>query len=386
MEFLHSLPSFRYRDGGPPRSVGQLCDQLSKLGSRTHLLFGEGSKDKRYKISEDVIVHPVSFVTSSGIDRLRPSGFKPVLKCIISRNSIDFIHNHGIWLRSCRDVCSVARANNIPYIISPRGMVEDWALSHNKWIKRIALLLYQQRDLRLASAFHATSIGEAKALRKLGLRQPILLVPNGVERLEISKWDQVTSDSSPRSKRLLYFSRISKKKNIPSLLKAWAKIRPVGWELVIAGNDNSNSLPDIVTLANELKIRNSVSFTGPLYGEEKKNIFNTSDLFVLPTFSENFGIVVAEALQHKLPVITTTGTPWQGLVENNCGWWVEPTVEGIRSALEDAIQLPDEELRKMGGNGFRWIEKDFYWEPLARKMHDAYSWILGKGEKPDCIV
>jgi glycosyltransferase involved in cell wall biosynthesis len=154
---------------------------------------------------------------------------------------------------------------------------------------------------------------------------------------------------------------------------------------VIAGNDDANHQPELEALARKLGIEDSVVFAGPLFGADKDTAYRRADLFVLPTYSENFGIVVAEALAYGVPVITTTGTPWECLQESNSGWWVEPTVEGIRMGLEDAFQCSVEQLEQMGASGKCLVADDFAWEAIAKNMREAYEWILTGGSAPDFI-
>ena len=383
MKLVHSVPTFNLNDGGPPRSVGQLLDHLVDKHIECHLIFGEKDGTMRSSICEKVEIH-TSQINPKGIfNRLRSSQFAPILEKLHKEIRIDLVHNHGLWLRSSHDICKSCRKLGIPYVISPRGMLEPWALNQNGLLKRAALALYQESDLKFASALHATSQCEADNLRRMGFRQPIILLPNGI----LSNQQAACSAKTRLGmKRLLFLSRISPKKNIPTLLRAWQRLRPEGWELCIAGNGKPSYMRKMTSLAESLELGSSISFWGPRYGTEKDKLYRCSDLFVLPTFSENFGIVVAEALSYGLPVITTKGTPWSGLIKNGCGWWIDPVEETLYRALKEATALTDSERSEMGARGISWVNKRFAWDAIASKMIESYEWLLGQTCKPDCVI
>ena len=131
---------------------------------------------------------------------------------------------------------------------------------------------------------------------------------------------------------------------------------------------------------------NDFDFVGSVDGAEKAALYHSADLFVLPTFSENFGVVIAEALACGLPVITTKGAPWQGLETHLCGWWVDVGVEPLVDALQRAFRTPDSELKAMGERGRVYAENSFAWPKIAEQTLDVYRWVLGQGEKPNCVV
>ena len=138
-------------------------------------------------------------------------------------------------------------------------------------------------------------------------------------------------------------------------------------------------------LAEELHCKR-LSFVGELHGEEKIRFLSEASCFVLPTFSENFGIAVAEALMCGTPVITTQGAPWSGLVEQKAGWWIEPNCEeALELAMIEAISMSSYELKEMGLRGRDWVSSEFSWNTLSQKYLESYRWILGQGERPSFI-
>jgi len=111
-----------------------------------------------------------------------------------------------------------------------------------------------------------------------------------------------------------------------------------------------------------------------------------SDLFVLPSFTENFGVAAAEALACAVPVIATRGTPWKDLVDRQCGWWVDIGVKPLADALRQATALPDAERRQMGRRARRLVRDNYSWDRAATDMISVYRWLLGAGAKPACLA
>lgn len=182
----------------------------------------------------------------------------------------------------------------------------------------------------------------------------------------------------------LFLSRIYVNKGILNLPQFWAHVAPAGWRLVIAGPDDGGHFRRAMSAARALGIDRMVEFAGELDGQRKSQAYSQAGLFVLPTLSENFGIVVARALSHGVPVITTRGAPWADLEAYRCGWWVDIGVEPLAEALRSATSLDDAERRAMGERGREYARR-FDWEDLAPQTLAVYRWILGKGEVPDCV-
>ena len=310
-------------------------------------------------------------------------------------------HDNGLWLPTNHAVAVAARRLKRPLIISPRGMLTAWALFFRGWKKRMAWGFYQRRDLQSAQVLHATSQAEAGEFRALGLAQPIAVIPNGVEVPE----DGIKQKAESRKQKsdfsvsefqlsafekplrtVLFLSRLHPVKGLLDLVEAWHTVRPEGWRVIIAGGDENEHLHEIKAEIGKLKVENDFEFVGQVEGEAKWNLYRGADLFVLPTKSENFGIVIAEALGCGIPVITTRGTPWEDLVTRRCGWWMEIGAAPLARALEEAIRLTDEERRSMGLRGRELVQEQYAWPVAAAKMVSVYRWMLGTGEKPACII
>lgn len=370
MRILHCSATFDPASGGPARSVPQLALALSRRGGQvalwSPLASAAGIADLRQEEMAGIPVFSGDFCQAL-------ASFRP-----------DLVHDHGLWQGCHHRVARECRRAGLPRVVSPRGMLEPWALSHKKWKKKIAWWAYQRGDLAAAAFVHATADSEAVNLRRLGLRNEFAVVPNGVTMpgwLDSGPTGKPVSGAGPVYRTAVFLSRIQKKKGLPMLVEAWSKVRPAGWRMRVVGPDEEGHLAEVRHKVAVAGLTTEWSFEGPLFGEAKWDLLREADLFILPTHSENFGIAVAEALAAGTPVITTKGAPWDGLESRDCGWWTEIDAKAISAALADATSLSDRERTAMGRRGRAWVAEAFGWESIADRMLEAYRLIPGVESK-----
>lgn len=328
---------------------------------------------------------PTRLVEGYDWERLRFSftpGLSKALAGICAETNPSLLHDHGLWLHMNHVAATVTRRLKIRRVVSPRGMLDDWSMQYRGWKKRIAWSAYQRDDLSSASAFSVTSAREAACVRQLGFRQPIAIVPNGIDLPDPPSH----TPSQDGERRLLFMSRIHPKKGLLDLVRAWARINHTGWKLVIAGPDEGGYLSVVRSAVNEAGMQQSVDFIGAVDGVEKERTLRSASLFVLPTYSENFGIVVGEALSYGVPVITTNVTPWEELETHDCGWWVGIGVEALAAALGEACEMSDGQRQAMGMRGRALIESRYSWKSAAEAHIEYYSWLLTGSGKPSCLA
>jgi glycosyltransferase involved in cell wall biosynthesis len=282
---------------------------------------------------------------------------------------IDIVHAHGVWDGAALAGALLAHRAGCRLVISPHGMLEPWAFSHNRLKKFLPWHLWERRALAAADVLEAKSDLEATAFPKVGLHNQAAVIPVGLDIPDLLTAARQTG--GPRT--CLFLSRIHPKKGIDMLLQAWAALRPAGWRLVIAGPDDSGHLPPLQSLARSLGIAGDVDFLGPQYGQAKWDLLRSADLFVLPSYSENFGIVIPEALAMGVPCITTTGTPWVELPPRGMGWCVAPTVDAITSALAAAVSRSPANLAAMGDRGVAYVQDNFSWPPVINATAHLYQ-------------
>lgn len=256
-------------------------------------------------------------------------------------------------------------------------MLGNWAMAHGGWKKQLAWHLYQRKDLRTATAFHATSEQEATEIRSHGFQQPIVVIPNGVEVPN----NLPTRNAKPL-RQALFLSRLHPKKGLINLIRAWHRVSDVtrDWKLVIAGPDEAGHRQEVELEIAKLNLAKSIEFVGNVEGEAKWQLYVDSDLFVLPSFNENFGIVIAEALAVGLPVITTKNTPWEVIQSQNLGWWIENDIETLSSALRESLALPATELKAMGDRALEAMRTCFSWQAVAQKHNEFYRTLKNRSD------
>lgn len=290
-------------------------------------------------------------------------------------------HNHSLWMMPNVYPGQAAQKYGIPYVVSPRGTFTEYALSIGSRIKVPFWHLVQKPALSAVTCYHATAASEYDDIRRMGFRQPVAVIPNGID----IPLERPPARSSRRT--ILFLGRIHPNKGVDVLVLAWGRIqsRFPDWSVRIVGPDEGGHLGQIRALIALHEIER-VSIDGPLFGHAKQQAYAEADLFVLPSHSENFGMSVAEALAAGVPSIVAKGAPWSGLDTKGAGRWVELTVDAFEASMADLLALPDEQLRLMGAEGRRWMIDEFGWERISRTMSDTYSWLQSGGPPPECII
>jgi glycosyltransferase involved in cell wall biosynthesis len=374
---LHIVPSVSLPADGVARFVLTLCEGLYKRNKKTCVAALDWTpmlNPPRYLKRFSLGIGPQSLGRS-------PMMFN-WLSNEVDSGDFDVIHNHGSWMMPSIYSAIFSKKKRCKLMASTHGSLSPWTLKHNFIKKKLFWIFFQRAALCKADCFHATSYEEYKNIRSLGFKQPVSIIPIGVE---IDQTPLLIPSS--QRKQLLYLARIHPGKGVDVLLNAWSYIEKdfPEWDLIIAGPGSEEYLMQIQHLQERLCVER-VFFKGLLTGLEKLIAYRNASLYVLPTHSENFGITIAEALASATPVIVTHGAPWAELESREAGWWIERGVEPLVECLKLALSLPSDELNEMGRKGREWMLADFSWDDVIMKFSKTYYWMTFGGPIPAWIM
>jgi glycosyltransferase involved in cell wall biosynthesis len=361
---LHLIGSLRPSSGGPTRSVIRLCEALNALEAPAEIAT-VASPGEEEAASASTPIH------SFPIARPRRIRRSPELERFLAAEArrFDLIHVHGLWQWPGVAGRKTAVRLGIPLVISPRGMLNPAARRRRASLKRLALGTWEGRNLRCCRLLHATSRAEASQFPRLGLTPEVRVIPNGVEAPD---WGGFPPPRKGRT--LLYLSRFHPLKGGELLIRVWSELHALfpEWRLELVGPDSGGVRTGWERLANTLRIPpGRIRFGDPVDGPAKWALLASSGVLVLPSQGESFGNVVLEALACGVPVIATQASPWGGLRDHGCGWWIPAGPESLGEALRAALSLSHEDREAMGRKGEAW-SREFSWEAIARAMAEAY--------------
>jgi len=319
-------------------------------------------------------------------------GYAPGMVGALAKSSSDLAHTHGLWMYPSLAVRRWSRSSGRPYLVSPHGMLDPWAVRNARWKKRLAGWAYEHAHLRGAACLHALCDAEAEAIRRYGLRNPVCVIPNGVDLPEPTP-DEPPAWASliPTGGRvLLYLGRLHPKKGLPVLLDGWRLARAAAesgaWRLVIAGWDQGEHQAELVAQVDRAGLRDQVHFVGPQFGADKAASLHRADAFVLPSFSEGLPMTVLEAWAFGLPVLMTSACNLPEGFVDSAALEMTSDPDAVAAALRRLFAMSNAERRAMGERGQRLVADRFTWPSVAEQMLAVYRWVLGQGPMPDSVV
>jgi len=382
LRILHVVPTYypAVRYGGPIRSVHGLASALARLGHDVHVYTTnmDGDTDLGVALGQPVALDGVQ-VHYFGVPRLRRLCWSPDLDREVRRtvSSFDVVHLHSVFLFPTRAAARAAMGAGVPYVLAPRGMlVRDMIRRRNPWIKKLWIALVERTTVARAAGLHVTAELEARELRVLfadSLPQ-VVQVPNGVEWPSEHLPLSATPFASLPRPYALFLSRISWKKGLDRLLRAWRDVPEL--PLVIAGNDDENYWPVLEDLARSLGLADRVSFIGAVSDEHKWALYQSAEFFVLPSYSENFGNVVAEAMAMACPVIVSPEVGIASLVaEEAAGIVTDCEPRSLAAAIGRLRSDPAARL-ELGRRGQQAVRRRLSWDGIALQMEEGYRRLI----------
>lgn len=378
MKVLHVVGSYypAVSHGGPVAANRALCRSLVSLGVEVRVL--TTNANGRGKLSPEFL----GWRTLDGYEvfygnRWLWRDLSPALMGTLGQQvgRSDVVHVTGTYNWFLPLVVGKSRRLRKPVVVSAHGSLLPEARENRALRKRVFDTMVQGRALRGVSAFHATSEVEALALRVLLPGARVAVVPNGVD---VPIAPPKREDNRPPY--LLYLGRLHPYKKVAGLVRAFeaaVKAEPRGtggdWALVIAGEGEPSYRRELERVARECGVSDRVRFQGYVVGDEKSGLLANAGVLVLASKSENFGMSVAEALAHGTPCVVTRTAPWEGLEREGCGCWVDDSGEALAEGMRRLMALSSDERRAMGARGRAWMERDFSWDSVARRLVTLYK-------------
>lgn len=297
----------------------------------------------------------------------------------------DAYHIHGLWQEHCSMTAAYATRQHKPFVVSAHGMLDAWALDNKGFKKRLYASLVERRHLARATCLRALTLTERDDYRRFGLRNPVAVIPNGVDIPEGRSDEFLLRFPELRGKRVvLFMGRIHYKKGPALLCRAWARVHRSfpDAHLVIAGPDFENTSREVARLVTDSGIGASVSMPGLFQGSLTWAALRAADLFVLPSYSEGLSRAVLEAMGCGLPVLITHACNFPEVAQHECGVVIDADEHALAGALSDMLRAPAAALQRMGQNGERLVRERFSWEVVGRQQALLYDWVLGGGVPP----
>jgi glycosyltransferase involved in cell wall biosynthesis len=292
--------------------------------------------------------------------------FYKVLQNNISGNDLVYINNLWNYVAFC--AFWVAKKKGAKIVFSPRGSLYEWSLKQRGVLKKIASLVFQKRFMAKSDMVHVTSESEFEAVQRYGVdKNKIVLIPHGVDLpaetgFTLVKRDRIVKGLELPKKYFLFMSRLHKKKGLDVLIEMWGGLRHEypDWELVVAGPDYGQYQGS--------DILSTVLYLGSVSGDDKNKVLENCEFLVLPSYSENFGVVIAEAMAFSKPVITSSNTPWEELNDKCAGRCVD--LNDFESALKEFLELDESEMAKMGSNARKIIQDKYSWGLRSKEFFE----------------
>jgi poly(glycerol-phosphate) alpha-glucosyltransferase len=315
-------------------------------------------------------------------------GYAPRAASHLRDLNADIAHTHGLWTYPSHAVAAWSAQSHRPYVVSPHGMLDPWALYNARWKKKIVGWLYEDAHLRRADCLHALCEAEATAIRNLGLSNPVCVIPNGVaipasDPGGIPPWHQYVDSNA---NVMLFLGRLHPKKNVLALLDAWpAEAASNNWHLVIAGWQQGNYQKVLEEKIRQRGLSKCVHILGPLFGHEKHAALRHAQAFVLPSLSEGLPMAVLEAWSYGLPVLMTGACNLPEGIEAGAAMRMALEPNGMSRDLAAFLGLDRTCLATMGSNGLRLVEDRFSWPSVAARMRAVYAWLVDGGIAPPTV-
>lgn len=386
MKLLHVIPSLAKVKGGPTQILLEVVRALRDKGCDTEIVT---TNDNGAEVLDVPLFQRVEY------ERVPvwflPRTFLPMKEFIFSTAltgwlqeqlpNYDLVHTHYLFSYAPTCAALLARQQKIPYIVTPYGMLTPWALQHQR-LKKQAYSIIERHNLNQAVAIHCATELESQDVRNYQVKTPTFVVPYGVHlpayQFQAKQRLRQLYNIPLETPIVLFLSRLHPKKRPDLLLEALSKLATLNtdFHLILAGSGDCDYLTYLTNLVSSLGLAKQTTIPGFVTGVDKNLLIQGSDLFVLPSFSENFGIAVAEAMAAGLPVIVTPGVQIApDIAQANAGLVIQGELDALVMAIQDLLTSPNRRM-ELGENGKRLVNQRYSWNAIAGNLDTVYTAIL----------
>ena len=383
MKILQTIGGFTAESGGTSTCTYDLIRSINAIEPCVDLLTPEARAGHRLMGTGE------EWIKTTAYDYRTPYAYSPNTKRFLRESDYDIYHANGLWMYSNHITCAVAREKHRPYIITPHGMLYPDALKRSYWKKWPLKVLHFNRDIMQATCIHATCNKEAEFIRQFGYKGNIAVIPNPcfipdfAEELYAKKCNLFLGGNSPV--KFGFLGRLHPRKKIENLLYGFKEVlasgiaageSPASPMLVIMGKGDDVYEHFLRSEVERLGLQERVKFLGFVSGREKYEALSELSALFVPSDFENFGMIVTEALSVGTPVMASLGTPWEELNTEQCGWWVDRSVESVAEVMREVLAMPVEKLLDMGERGRRLVAEKYEASMVSRQMIGLYKSII----------
>lgn len=381
MKILQTIQEFGIHKGGISTSTYELITAMRNIGSEVDILTLEIKDD-----SDKLIGNNENWIKVLKNDSITPYEYSKNFKEFLRISNYDIYHTNGLWLYCNHITCAEAKKKNKPYVISPHGMLYPAALKRSYWKKWPLIQLCFNSDIQNASCIHVTCYQELEYVRNFGYTGPIAIIPNLINFPNYLP--DIIKDKNNKKNDFAKFGflgRLHPIKKIENILYAAAKLpNQKDFEIDIIGSGDESYEQFLHHEVSRLDLKN-VNFMGFLSDRDKFNALADLTCLFVPSDSENFGMIVTEALSVGTPVMASLGTPWEDLNTYRCGWWTDRDPDSIASIMKSLINMPKDKLYEMGENGIKLVNNKFSPLKVSSQMLELYNWLDTGDIQPEFV-
>lgn len=385
LKVLHVIPSVGANRGGPSKAVIEMVSALREQGVDAEIATTNDDDESSLEVPLNTLVDyknvPIRFFarSTSSINAVREFNYSPAFKAWLNAHidEYDLIHVHAIFSFIPSYTMWIARKRKLNYVVRTIGQLENWSLGQSKRKKDWYLKLIERANLEAANAIHFTADSEREQALK---RFPLLsarTIPLGINKNEPLNEALIPTQwrLRPNTPTICYVSRLHKKKGLELLLEALATIETIDFQLVIAGTGESNYVSSLKALAKKLNLQEKCQFVGFVEGKEKQLLLESSDIFALTSYSENFGIAVLEAMAAgATPLVSKEVALAEVIANNRLGTVCDLTVDEISRHMIELLSNKVE-CQNSGDRAKHFVEQHYQWTAIATQLRELYHSI-----------